>query len=356
MAIRPPDHSRGLRALEESRATRRRQLIKGTANVRHGGPAIWLWAVVVMAVMAVVNWRYTAYRLREDKAEILSEQATVKRSLGVQIDSLLLTARQLSEELGQEPASSWLDKVEPELKLSSLRTEPGIYLRLPASIIKKDDDAFTAVAMEALHDGFTSCMFQAQKPLKGALEGVECWDSLVCDAGEFCGDMHRCTPPTWPFNLKIALRAKYFLGGEFSSRVQAGKNSLEARAMKRELESAAKHDFPIAEQLFEQSKYLTIVLDEDQGVKLPPAETTEPGMKPESDNSRLQRTTHYARVGVWDRASGRLLLKFRALAKSRMFDGGVHDGLNAKATHAIESNANSCAIATQLSDFLEKER
>jgi len=85
------------------------------------------------------------------------------------------------------------------------------------------------------------------------------------------------------------------------------------------------------------------VLDEDPpgGV---PKEPPDGGLD-ESDEERVQREPHAARVGVWNLESGESLLRLRTQAAGRFVPVGDRVVKSAESIAAQERQTNSCALA-----------
>src|SRR5690606_9608955 len=99
---------------------------------------------------------------------------------------------------------------------------------------------------------------------------------------------------------------------------------------------------PMAIDIYQKARYSIAVLDEDPKGGLPP----EIPNAFESESERVQRSAHFARVGVWDIKSGKLLARVRAEAAGELRDVGTRSSSATPESAAARARqANSCGLA-----------
>jgi hypothetical protein len=128
------------------------------------------------------------------------------------------------------------------------------------------------------------------------------------------------------------------LSTDWTDELHQTNNDLEVRLRERDLERVAHDDVPIAVQMFQTARYFTLVLDEDPKGGLPA-----PLDKKETEEQRVQRAAHAARVAVWEFSSGRQLLRLRSEAAARAVPVGERAVEHSEA--AQQRQVNSCALA-----------
>ena len=105
----------------------------------------------------------------------------------------------------------------------------------------------------------------------------------------------------------------------------------------------------IAAKVLARSRYFTLVLDEDPPGGLP-AEIPDAG---ETASERLQRTAHFARVGIWDLKTNEPVLKLRAEAGGSFVSVGKRPIEDPLVNAAQQRQVNSCALALEVKAALE---
>jgi hypothetical protein len=128
---------------------------------------------------------------------------------------------------------------------------------------------------------------------------------------------------------------------------QAG-SELAVAAYDRDLDAVARTDVPVAIEVLHRAKYFTAVIDEEPKGGLP----KELPDNPESEDERLQRVPHMARVGVWDLQTGENLLKLRVEASGRFVPVGKVVVSDPGSVAAQKRQANSCALALEVKRVL----
>ena len=123
------------------------------------------------------------------------------------------------------------------------------------------------------------------------------------------------------------------------------------RAFELDLDAVTQNDVPTAIELLSRARYFTAVLDEDPPTGIPPALTREKGRSEESQEERIARVSHPARVGIWDVRSGQLLLRLRATAGGDFVPMGAARTVASPETIAAEQRqVNSCALALEVKE------
>jgi len=321
--------------LNQARAERRRALVYGKVALRAMPPHFWLWAVVGMAAFGVIYWRVAEGRLEGRKSAVMAKQRAIAVALGPQIQPFRDQVEGWVRELAADGPG---DFVAPGDALKDLRQAPGVYLRLRRENAKTTKQIRKA-AQASLHDGFTSCLFVSPTGLP--TEGTTCHVTSECLPGQLCNEWNVCAPPPRPYNMRLAYRALRVLSSDWSDELHAADSDLAVNAYDRDLDSVAKHDVPVAAEIMNKARFVTLVIDEDP----PGGLSSEPVDKTETAEERLQRTPHFARIGVWDIATKTPLLRLRAQAAADFVAMGGHAKTSPETAAAQARQANSCALA-----------
>src|SRR5262245_17158741 len=100
-------------------------------------PHFWLWALTVIGVFSVVYWRVAQGQLDGHKAQVMSKQRAIAKTIGPKIlpfrDRVEGWARELS---GPYPG----DVVASGASLSVIEQSPGVYLRLRLAAARTPKD------------------------------------------------------------------------------------------------------------------------------------------------------------------------------------------------------------------------
>ncbi len=304
-------------------------------------PQLWIWVAVVLAAFAVVYWRVTEGHLESQKSAVMAKQRAIAKTLGPKI----LPFRDRIEHSVEALAGAWKgDYVAPSVDLEKITHSSGVYLRLDA------DNAHTAKAIRkasvhSLHDGFTSCFF-VRKAAVDPRKGPKCKALADCAPGLLCNEWDVCTRPLEPYNMRLAYRALRVLSTEWTDELHEASSDLAVEAYDRDLDRVTHNDVPIAIEILTRAKYFIAVLDERPARGLPKA-LGDAG--DETDEQRVQRVEHYARIGVWDLGTGKLLARLRGQAQGRMVPvGDRHVVQNQETAAAAQRQANSCMLALEL--------
>lgn len=333
---------RGLPALNEARAARRRAIVFGKVRLREAAPQFWLWTIVGFAVFAIVYWRYSESELKNQKNELLARQRAVAESIGKEGFGLVERVEGWARELGQGAPES----IPSQEQLDAITRGPGIYLRLRLADAGSSESMRKA-AQRSLRDGFTSCMFIGRKG--DPSQGPACHSPSQCEPGLLCNEWSVCAAPGQPFNLRLLYSALRVLTPEWSEELEKAGNDLAVRVLEHDLDKVIKHDVPLGAEVVRRAKYVTLVLDEDPVGGIPPLPDAEPKLD-ETLEQQLQVLPHFARVGVWDLERNERVLGLRAEAAGRFVSAGQRRVDDPKTARAQQRQANSCALAVELRD------
>ncbi len=327
---------RGLPSLNQSRAERQRRLATSRFGLRgRVTPHFWLWTAVILATFGVIYWKIAQGQLLSQKSAIMAKQRAVAHTLA----PVVVPYRDRIESWVIALGGAWSgDYVDHSTELGTVQKSAGVYLRLRIDNAR-DAKLIRKAAEASLHDGFVACMF-IRAGLPDPSQGPACKSPADCTPGLLCNEYDVCSSPPKPYNMRLAYRALRVLSTEWTDELYQATNDLELRLRERDLERVAHDDVPIAVQMFQSAQYFTLVLDEDPKSGLPapldPKETPE---------QRVQRTDHFARVGVWEFASGRQLVRLRREASARAVPVGDRVVARSETKAAEQRQVNSCALA-----------
>lgn len=326
---------RGLPSLNQARAERRRALVYGKVALRAMPAHFWLWVVVGGAAFSVVYWRISEGRLEARKSAVMAKQRAIAAALGPQVKPF---RDQIEGWVRELAADGPADFVAPGDGLKDLREAPGIYLRLRRENTKSPKQIRKA-AQASLLDGFTSCLFVSPTGLP--TQGVACRVTAECQPGQLCNEWNVCAAPPRPYNMRLAYRSLRVLTTEWTDELHEADTELGVNAYDRDLDSVAKHDVPVAVEIMNKARFVTLVIDEDPVGGLP----KEPKGSTETPEEQLQRLPHFARVGVWDLKTRTPLLRLRAEAAADFVAMSGHAATSPETAAAQSRQANSCALA-----------
>ena len=326
---------RGLPSLNQARVERRRALVYGKVALRAMPPHFWLWVLVGGAAFGVIYWRAAEGKLASRKSAVMAKQ----RSIGVALGPKVKPFRDQVEGWARELAADGpADFVAPGDGLKDLREAPGVYLRLRRENTKTPKQIRKA-AQASLLDGFTSCLFVSPTGLQ--TQGTACRTTSQCLPGQLCNEWNVCAAPPRPYNMRLAYRSLRVLTTEWSDELQQAESELAVDAYDRDLDSVAKHDVPVAVEIMNKARFVTLVIDED-----PPGGLAKPAAgSMETAEEQLQRLPHFARIGIWDLTTRTPLLRLRAEAAADFVAMSGHRATSAETEAAQSRQANSCALA-----------
>lgn len=302
-------------------------------------PQFWLWLGVLLSAFGVAYWYWAERELEEAKSRVLSKQRAVQAKLGPKIHPFRDQIEGWTAKLAGRYEG---DLIGGGASLERIQKRPGVYLRLLIDDARRAED-IRKQASRSLLDGFTSCLF-----VRGSegdpTEGKECNSTLDCEPGQLCNEWDRCNRPPRPYNLRLAYRALRILSDAWTAEVHQATSELAVTAYARDLEAATLTDVPVSIEVLELADYFTVVLDEAPKGGLP-----EP--LPELDESReerVQRVEHFARVGIWDLAAKKPVLRLRRRVAGRYVPVGKQQNPTPAVRAAQERQTLSCALALEV--------
>lgn len=335
-------HIRGLPSLNEAKAARARVAVTGKVRLRWMRPVFWLWTGLILAAFGVIYWRIAAGQLQSQKSGVAAKQRAVRKTLGPKLLPFVEQVENWAMELARGSAA---EAIAQEVEWEALAKKPGVYLRLLASKAETPASIRRAAAI-SLNDGFTSCFFIREGAPDPTL-GPKCETSASCEPGLLCNEWDVCSVVPRPYNMRLAYRAWRILSDDFTRQLQDSTDDLQVRLLDRELDQVTKVDVPVAIEVLQRAKTVTVVLDESPEGAL--GVGTHPGEPPLTEEQRVQGLPHYARVGIWDVGSQRQLVRWRGQAHSRIVTlGRVQPVLEPEVDAARTRQANSCVLATAL--------
>ncbi|HET9931737.1 MAG TPA: hypothetical protein VFQ35_13645 [Polyangiaceae bacterium] len=365
--VRRDGREPGLPSLNEARVERRRAFVMGKVRMPAVPMHFWLWAAVLLSASGVVYWRLAEGKLETERSKIMAKQRAMSKALGPR----LFPFREKSEGWVRELAAPWTGPlVSPSADLEKVRNAGTIYLRLRMANAKGERDMRKA-AKDSLRDGFTSCLFVtrsssgtnstvaasaapaasvAPAAMGAAAAGAACRTIGDCASGLLCNEWNTCAPPEQPYNMRLVYRTLRVLSSDWTDELHEASSELALSAYDRDLENVARRDVPVTVEILARSKFFALVLDED-----PPGGIPKPAPESgESDAETLQRLPHFARIGIWDIASGTPLLRVRAVAAGEVVQMGGGAAKDAVTRTATERQVNSCALALKAREALEQ--
>jgi hypothetical protein len=315
-------------------------------------PVVWLWLGVVVAVFAVTYWRVTTGQLESQKSAVMAKQRAVRKTLGPKLLPFVERVELWTRELASAKAETLQSPViETGVVWDKLARKSGVYLRLLQTKAMTNEQIRRSASV-SLNDGFTSCFFIREGAPDPTL-GPKCVTSADCQAGLLCNEWDVCSTVPTPYNMRLAYRGYRILSEGFIRNIQDATDELQVRAFDRELDQITKIDVPVAIEVLQRAKTVTIVLDEvPVGMDKPvPFKPGEPIL---SDEQRVQGVAHDARIGIWDFETGKQLVRWRGAAASRLVSIGKRVALDAEVEGSRSRQANSCFLATSLRGTIQR--
>jgi hypothetical protein len=315
--------ARGLPSIQQARETR------SQGKSRVPSPKFWAYCGLVLAIGAILRWKWTTAEIDSGRQKLLADQRGVAAELGPRWLPLRDRIEGWTTALAREAGPEVIDK--EALRKWDFRTLSGIYLRLPAAEAVTPE-AIRTGARNSLRDGFTACLMKVPNP--SATAGKECKRTRDCPTREFCNEQDHCSRPAQPFNLRVAYRTMRILETEWVRDVQAVDTELRLRLYVTSFEDAVRDELPLAAEFLQQALYYLVVLDEA------PLGTGAPDGG--SIAEVVQGTSHHARIAVYRLADDKLVLRIRRDTGSELMGGAPVDPA---ALAARQRQANSCALA-----------
>jgi hypothetical protein len=335
-AVRDP-RQRGLPSLNEAREDRRRLMTSGKARIYGGSPQFWLWTALTLVTFGIVYWKFAEGALESQKSAVMAKQRAVMQTLGPKIFPVQDEIEKWTLELAKAPAS---DLVASGVSLDAVSAGPGLYLRLRLPNAK-DVKSLRSAAARSQRDGFTSCLFVRHEDT----EGKACKSPGDCSGGLLCNDWSVCARPSQPYNLRLLYRTLRILSSDWTDELHQAGTDLAVRAFELDLAGVTQNDVPVAIEVLSRARYFTAVLDEDPAEGLPAALPHAPDERVESEEERVQRVDHMARVGIWDLATHRQVVRLRAEASGEFVPVGDRAVTDGETSAAEQRQVNSCALA-----------
>ncbi len=215
------------------------------------------------------------------------------------------------------------DHVEPEMRRSPFRTQPGLYLRMRVADAK-DAASIRAVAVDARKDAFAACLLR--EPNDRAARGD-------ADAGAFAEQ---------PWNLGQAYASTRILTDEWAKEVAGAEDDLRMRVFQEQYDKAVGGEVPLAVDIVKRAQFFLLALDEDvpEAAKL-----VEGGAITEA---ALQLVPHPTRVHLFDVATGRELVRLRRTGDAMVIPAGERVISDPEMVDAMQRQANNCSLAGQV--------
>jgi hypothetical protein len=127
---------------------------------------------------------------------------------------------------------------------------------------------------------------------------------------------------------------------------------LAVRAFELDFDAVTKNDIPVAIEVLSRARYFTVVLDEDPPKGLPATLPHAPGEPAETEEERIQRVPHPARVAVWDVRDDKLLVRLRADAAGEFVPVGDRAASSEQTLAAERRQVNGCALALEVKELV----
>lgn len=337
----------GLRALNQSKRTRHRQMVTGRAAIGGGlPPKLFVAGFLGLVIAGIFYYRADASKVEEQRGALLAQQRAMEATLGPKLRPLQGSIEKAALELAQEPFAG--DLVELSESPERLWTSPGVYLRLRLEDARSEESMRKA-ARSALRDAFSACLFRDPKGLPFG-EGKPCKESLDCDAGELCTEFAVCQRPSTPFNMKLVHRAASVLESTWVEQVREARTDLGLLALERMLESVTRVDVPLAIEVLQRAQFVVVLLDEPASGDVLPERGAE-----ESDADYAQRIPHAARAGIWSFKDEKWLARLRLEARGELREvSATKADFGPESERTRQRQAQGCAFALEFQNRLQK--
>lgn len=292
---------------------------------RASGRGRWTTQAGLMALAAVVGGYVarlivSSHELTADRKALLSKQRAVSATLGEQWFPL---RDKLEREILASAGDYAGDRVEPDLRRSGFRTQPGLYLRMRVADAR-DAASIRRVAADAKKDAFATCLLR--EPNDRGVRGD-------ADAGAFAEQ---------PWNLGQAYAATRILTDEWVHDVDTADDDLRLKIFQEQYEKAVGGEVPLAVDIVKRAQFFLLALDEDVPEA---ARFVESGPITEA---ALQLVPHPTRVHLFDVATGRELLRLRRSGDAQVIPAGERVITDPEMMDAMQRQANNCSLAGQV--------
>lgn len=305
----------------------------------------WLWTAVGISLFGIVYWRIAQGQIEAARSRVMASQ----RAMSVALGPKLFPFRDRVEGWARELAGEWPgDHVAPDADLAKIEGGASVYLRLRIENAK-DVKSLRKAAQRSLRDGFTSCLF-VSRSAGDPTKGEPCRTIGDCAPGLLCNEWSVCVKPEQPFNMRLVYRTLRVLSSEWTDEVHLATSELALSAYQRDLDNVAKRDVPVTVDLLARSRYFTLVLDEDPPTGLP----EEIPDAEETAEERLQRTPHFARVGIWDLRTNEPVLRLRTEAAGEFIMLGRKSVPTETSLAAQQRQVNNCQLALRVREVLAR--
>jgi hypothetical protein len=261
----------------------------------------------------------SSHELTADRKALLSKQRAVSATLGEQWFPL---RDKLEGEILASARDYAGDRVDPEVRRSSFRTQPGLYLRMRVADAR-DAASIRRVAADAKKDAFATCLLR--EPNDRGVRGD-------ADAGAFAEQ---------PWNLGQAYAATRILTDEWVHDVETADDDLRLKIFEEQYDKAVGGEVPLAVDIVKRSQFFLLALDEDVPEA---ARFVESGPITEA---ALQLVPHPTRVHLFDVATGRELLRLRRTGDAQVIPAGERVITDPEMMDAMQRQANNCSLAGQ---------
>jgi hypothetical protein len=300
---------------------------------RASGRGRWTTQAGLMALAAVVGGYVahlivSSHELTADRKALLSKQRAVSATLGEQWFPL---RDKLEGEILASARDYAGDYVEPDLRRSGFRTQPGLYLRMRVADAR-DAASIRRVAAEAKKDAFATCLLR--EPNERGVRGD-------ADAGAFAEQ---------PWNLGQAYAATRILTDEWVHDVDTADDDLRMKIFQEQYDKAVGGEVPLAVDIVERAQFFLLALDEDVPEA---ARFVESGPITEA---ALQLVPHPTRVHLFDVATGREMLRLRRSGDAQVIPAGERVITDPEMMDAMQRQANNCSLAGQVEMALAPPR
>jgi hypothetical protein len=292
---------------------------------RAAGRGRWTTQAGLMALAAVVGGYVahlivSSHELTADRKALLSKQRAVSATLGEQWFPL---RDKLEGEILASARDYAGDHVDPDVRRSSFRTQPGLYLRMRVADAR-DAASIRRVAAEAKKDAFATCLLR--EPNDRGVRGD-------ADAGAFAEQ---------PWNLGQAYAATRILTDEWVHDVETADDDLRLKIFEEQYDKAVGGEVPLAVDIVKRAQFFLLALDEDVPEA---AHFVESGPITEA---ALQLVPHPTRVHLFDVATGRELLRLRRSGDAQVIPAGERVITDPEMMDAMQRQANNCSLAGQV--------
>jgi hypothetical protein len=292
---------------------------------RAAGRGRWTTQAGLMALAAVVGGYVahlivSSHELTADRKALLSKQRAVSATLGEQWFPL---RDKLEGEILASVRDYAGDHVEPDVRRSGFRTQPGLYLRMRVADAR-DAASIRRVAAEAKKDAFATCLLR--EPNDRGVRGD-------ADAGAFAEQ---------PWNLGQAYAATRILTDEWVHDVETADDDLRLKIFEEQYDKAVGGEVPLAVDIVKRAQFFLLALDEDVPEA---AHFVESGPITEA---ALQLVPHPTRVHLFDVATGRELLRLRRSGDAQVIPAGERVITDPEMMDAMQRQANNCSLAGQV--------